>query len=454
MDVPEGDYTIELFVEGPGWGHYSWTHTGTTYGYDTADTIRVDSAHSPVEIQFELGSIAFDLGVFGALDREHAGLRLHRRDVDKDRSHTYIEDFSLDIEHGRIRDQVPGVLPGEYLIEIRYLASQQESFWLPFTHDPEQARWYRVGVDSLLTVTLAQDFSPAHIRGSVTGAWQELGFSPPMVFFVSPDSVLIAHADVRTSGEFDVPLYVLGPLKIGIEQSIRQWVGGTDFQNATVFHPQPGGTISGIHFTQSGIRFHLNVPGDYAESVSFELRDAASSALIGTVATWPAYERYAAVTNLAPGEFLIYISPSRLDLGQALWRPQWYDRAAAVQDAKRVTVSYSGEVINCDLFLELGGSIAGEVRYARSYFYVMVTRVDNPEPWAYDSFPVSASFQFLGLPDGDYKIGAWDGHIPWDGGPAPAGAVWYPGTTDWNQAGVLQISDANAIAGIVIDIPE
>ena len=59
----------------------------------------------------------------------------------------------------------------------------------------------------------------------------------------------------------------------------------------------------------------------------------------------------------------------------------------------------------------------------------------------------------LGLPDGDFKVGAWpvgEGRDWLD--PPPADTVWYPGTEDWDSASVVEIRDASVVTDLVIDV--
>jgi len=70
--------------------------------------------------------------------------------------------------------------------------------------------------------------------------------------------------------------------------------------------------------------------------------------------------------------------------------------------------------------------------------------------WGFRVASAGGTYEVEGLPDGDWKIGAW---LRAEGYPdqPPAGTVWYPGTTDWNEAGVIQVRNHADVTGIVID---
>jgi hypothetical protein len=459
LDVPEGDYTIRLEV-GLYYARYSYAEPEPSYGNIPPDTVRVDLTTSPVVIDFHLGAVTMDLELPGGLDGVDSKVFLHRRGAEHvNFNASYLDEAYAKIENGRLGLRLGAVLPGEYQFEILMGTYQSERFWWPATHERNAAPWYEVAADSVLSLSNEITHEPARIEGRVTGAWQDMGLSPPTVYMVTPDSATtVGIWTLSLSAEFEADLFVPGPFKLGVFQGgdSGQWIGGPGFDDATLFDPQPGETISGIELVQSGLLFRVGAPEPQAGWVRCELYDPVDLRLVSASSIYLGFTRTLSLSNLWPGEFLVRVSPGEGYVGDVAWRPQWFDRAESAAQAQLITISHAGEIVARDLVLELGGVIGGRVEFSEevSFCYVAVTPADDPLSWAYDSFYTSGSaFRFQGLPDGDFKIGAWAGQWSWDGGPPPEGTIWYPGTTDWSGAGIIEIRDAGVVSGIVIEIP-
>jgi hypothetical protein len=57
----------------------------------------------------------------------------------------------------------------------------------------------------------------------------------------------------------------------------------------------------------------------------------------------------------------------------------------------------------------------------------------------------TGAFRFVGLSDGDYRLGVAWYRVP---------VRWYPGVADWRAAGVLSIRDSGEVAGVDWRIPQ
>jgi hypothetical protein len=125
-----------------------------------------------------------------------------------------------------------------------------------------------------------------------------------------------------------------------------------------------------------------------------------------------------------------------------------------------ITIDAPGDVVPVQLTLEQGGLVSGSIAQTAGTdrsFVLYATPADRYEAtdrvWAYTpQLPVP--FGIPGLADGDYKIGAYDGSPGWDDvNTPPAGTIWYPGTTSWDAAGVVEIRNAGSVTGLVIPAP-
>jgi hypothetical protein len=164
------------------------------------------------------------------------------------------------------------------------------------------------------------------------------------------------------------------------------------------------------------------------------------------------------VSNLWPGDFLVFVKPLYLGLGSGVWwKPQWFDRAVDIHGARVISISADGEINKQILTLERGGVISGSVHaiaVSDDFHGLRVTYADTAS--AYLSWPLSelpADFTAEGLGDGNYKIGV---HVAPRGDSTPDSppfTVWYPGTTDWDEAAVISIRDAGTVSGLVIEVP-
>ncbi len=74
--------------------------------------------------------------------------------------------------------------------------------------------------------------------------------------------------------------------------------------------------------------------------------------------------------------------------------------------------------------------------------------------WGYSyAWDSRSEYKLEGLPDGDWKIGV--SSISWGIGSEMnlEEVVWYPENTDWNNAEVFTITDADSIKGITLTAP-
>jgi hypothetical protein len=183
-----------------------------------------------------------------------------------------------------------------------------------------------------------------------------------------------------------------------------------------------------------------------------ELETRAQSA--GTVFTLP---------NLDPGTYLLRILPRRF-LTQG-WIGQWYDGAQAPSEATPVIIPENGGIARVRMDLQEGGYVSGMLTFPQSLpFYDAVfylTRADEPEPVGVlgpEGTHVigTRSYRLSGLPAGRYRLGVLplgSGHGAWPQQP-PSNVIWYPGTTSWDEAAVLEVIPPEEISGIDFELEQ
>ncbi len=468
LDLPAGDYIVQLR---PGISHryiYDYSAAGLGYGQLPPDTLRVDDSRSPVVVDFTLGSLTLHLELSDHLEGESASIELYKRDaIETGQWRTYLNQGEGHIENGQVDIQAVGLLPGEYKVEIVlgrrvYLCNcpyDGEHFWMPGIREESESPWYEVVADSVVALTCSIPTEPARIEGRISGAWLSMGLGvAPELSIVNPDSVIImGQRRVGDDGRFGVDVHLPGPVKLLVTQDgIEQWIGGAGFTEATLYDLQLGETITNIDLVQSGLR--LNIEGDVQFSpygTEIRIHDPMNMELLGTSTYWSWAGSVVPVCNLWPGEYIVHISPDGSDHGGTAWRPQWFDRVTDPAEANLISIGSPGEVVRLDVTLERGGTIAGELEFsspASGWHYVVVTTADQYLCWGADLvFEGNREYLLQGLPDGSYRVGVVPRETVWRyGTPPPAGTTWYPGTGNWDAAETVEILDAADLVGLNI----
>jgi hypothetical protein len=465
LDLPEGRYTLVISVQGWQQTEYDYAAAGLNYGQSSPDTLVISPESSPLVLDFTLGRLVVDVGLSSNLDGESGEVRLHARTLEPSGEwRTYVDRGSAEIKDGHVSMEIPGIIPDQYRVELvlgyrQYDCScpyDGEHVWYPGVRDSTEASWISVGTDSTVALSVDLPTEPARIEGEITGAWQDLGLlEPPALALFSPDSLTIMGSrGVGYGGSFGVDIYLPGPVKLCVTQAgVEQWIGGPTFEEATTFQLEAGETISGVELVQCGLRLSIDAPVRDLESVDVRFYDPVGLTLLATFSSDYESDMVLGVPNLRPGDYLMHVSPRRP--GTVAWRPQWYDRATSPEGAQPITLTAAREVLALPLLLEPGGVVRGTVLMdpdARRDYYIIVTPAGDRTPWGYSyAWDSGPAFAVLGLPDGDFKIGAYPiGANPsWEWpGPAPAATRWYPGGVAWDDAGVITIVDGGDIEGV------
>jgi len=392
---------------------------------------------------------------------------LYRRDaVETGQWRTYVDRGRAEIVNARCDVQIPGILPGEYQLEIVlgrryfmcYCPYDGEHFWMPGIRDRSESPWYFVGPDTTLALTCELSTEPARIEGRISGAWLDMGMTAvPELSIVGPDSVpIMGRRSVEADGSFQVDIHLPGPVKLLVtHDGLEQWIGGPSFTEATVYDLQFGQTISGVEFVQCGVQLFLASPNLGLGAAVIGFHDPENHELLVAASIDAGSPRVLGITNLWPGDYLLRISHGRPLNSQPAWRPQWFDRANEAEQARLVSITNPGQIAQLNLHLELGGRISGTILQTEgpaNHVNVFVTAAGESTVLTYDYFgPWYRGYQVQGLSDGVFKVGACRADQGWDWpDPPPPGTIWYPSTTDWDAAGIVEILDAAVITDVDI----
>ena len=460
LDVPAGRYVLGIMLRSDTHVDYEYSATGLQAGDAPPDTLLVDSTNSPTEVDFDLASLSVHLDLPRELDGERALVVLHRWGLPPAQGfRSYLFRYQAEIQNGVADILARGVLPGTYQLEVVIGLYGGEHFWLPGVRDPGASPLVEIAPNQLVMVAGAVGQTPARLQGRISGAWEELGLTAPSLSLFALDSTVVrGERQVSQDGSFDEHIYLPAPVKLLVtHDGVTQWVGGSNFEAATVFELQAGQTISGIQFVESGALVEVSGEGYNLALTIVQFYDATTMSL---AAEWKSSfapsPNVIAVPNLRPGDYRVHVDFSLR--GFSKWTPQWYDRAVDPVRARIVTIGGEGEVVRIPLVMQQGGTISGVLGgpgLGTDDVIIYVTAADDPSGWSNRWVPAGRqSFTVEGLPNGQWKVGA---SIPAGNNadrPTPApGTIWYPGTTHWQSARVITIRNFEDVTGIEISLP-
>jgi hypothetical protein len=473
LDVPAGRYCVQIrSVDSAS----RYAVSRPNHGDAPAETLLVDSDHSPV-VDFELGRMHVHLDLPPVMDGTRWSLLLYRRS--SPRTPVRSEHGPPEIRGGTLDLTAPALYPGDYRMRMVVGGDScdcsgcwcaGETFWLPGTRDSSAALWVEIAPNATADISCAVGVErPARLEGDVTGAWLEMGLSlPPSVTLVTPDSLpVLGPWGVAPDGHFAVDLFLPEPVKVRVDHyGIAQWVGGPDFAEAEVFPLESGRTTTGARLVQSGLRVVLGGPWLEVQDACIRLYDPTDLRLLASSDLLSGKGLVHGLPNLRPGTYLILLTRAAWWYGSVAWAPQWFDRAVHPRDATAVTIGREGEVANLDVTCDPGGTIRGTVSatqlmggVVRFHYFAYLTPADDPSCLGRvmtTSRPLR--YEMAGVPNGRWKVGV--ARYEWDlfedppvPAQPPAGTVWYPSATDWNEAGIVSVSDLRTVEGIDFVLP-
>lgn len=470
MDLPAGRYTVGIQVAGYEY-LYEYNAAELSYGQIPADILLVDQRHSHSGINFSFGNLLVDVTLSQTIEGEDGEIFIYRRDAAGTSSARSYINYGRDvINNGACQIFIPGVLPGEYKVELVlgrriYLCNcpyDGEHIWYPATRDSSVSPWISVPAGNTEQLAIAANPVTATISGEVIGAWQELNhhIEPEISIFDIDSHKAMGRRRVKTDGSFSVDLHLPGTMKLLVTHgTMEQWIGGAAFDEATTYTVINGETVEDIQLVESAIQ--LSATSDEASLNSqlikfYRAGDRSLAAYWQYDVDYSTFKSGINILNIQPGDYYMHLEP--FAPGQSPWLAQWYDRQPTIDEAIRVVIPAAGEIVDLSVTLLPGGVIRGGIVQstmpAQSY-YVAVTPADAERIWGYVTlWTTETEFEILGLPDGEWKLGAW---IPGEDGndhpEPPARAIWYPGTSAWDDATLITISAASDIDGIILSIP-
>jgi hypothetical protein len=470
MDLPAGYYRVAIQVADYEY-RYEYSATELSYGQIPADLLLVDQRHSHENINFSLGNLSVNVSLSNEIEGEDGEIFIYRRDSAATGSaRSYINYGRGVIENSACEIYLPGVLPGEYKVELLlgrriYLCNcpyDGEHIWYPATRDSSQSPWITVSADSTTQLTIAANPVTAILSGEVIGAWQDLNHNiePEISIFDTDSLTAMGRRRVKHDGTFSIDLHLPGSMKLLVTHgTMQQWVGGSTFEEATVYPVANGETASNIQLIESAIQLSATSAEASLNSQVIRFYNAHDLSFVSHWQYDVDYTNFKKtginIYNIRPGEYFMHLSP--FAPGQSAWLPQWYDRKPSAESALQVVIPAAGEIVAVSVTLIEGGGILGTlVQSAQSTqdYYIVVTPATENLVWGYANlWSHESEFEILGLPDGDWKLGIW----PYETGDIvsmspPAEAFWYPADSNWNDAALFTITDHNEINDIIFTV--
>jgi hypothetical protein len=297
----------------------------------------------------------------------------------------------------------------------------------------------------------------ARVSGSVTGSWQQYQVEHPRVE-VWQDGGAIASATVEPDGQFDAAVLLGGPAKIVIWiDDMPSYVGGPDYDSATIYYLEPGDHVTGISRIESGLTLAVDGLVPLSSYYVVHIFDAAGHDLTRrpTGATGiTGYGYRLPISNLTPGMVLVSLAPTS---DSAYWLPQFYDRRETLAEADPILVPPDGGIAPVAVALVLGGRIRGHIlgpdgEVATRNFDLQLFLAADPDsvvadydPWDVDYDHQTGAYVIRRLPDGDYKLRARLHASPWR---------YWPGVESFADAGVITIENLGEVTGIDLTLPD
>lgn len=466
QECPFGDYVVSVRPNDGIEHHYA--ADGFVDDDRLRDTLRVDESHPVHDLLAELTHLTMILQLPDPTERYRVRLRLHPQG-EGEWSNMYNTEWT---EQGRARVEFPGVRPGSLVVSVDLENEYgREYFWLPGTRDRLQAEAIFVPPKQTTTHTFSLEDGPALVQGSIRGSWLTFPDMRAYAWFVGADSNVVAAPKIEreADGIFQWALHVPEPFRVRLEVDSRQsWLGGDDYESATLFYPEPGEVLSDVNFVESGILFDVVDPfygslhGLSAEVYRADQPDEVFLSWFPSSSDGPQVP----LSGLPQGVY--YVRLINRSFGVP-WSTQWINRSLEFEGAQAIDLTEPGSVAAVPVSLLQGGTVSGSVNWLgvedpesgdwRGYYraYVYLVEAANRETIGHEYVylgdePRARGLELLGVRPGDYKIGICyaTGRLA---DTPPDSTVWYPGTLDWEQAETFEVVSEGLIEGVDFTIP-
>jgi len=434
LTAPVGPVRLQVNVDGG--GRFYQGADGPVWSASEADTLVV--GEHPLQLDIPLGRIAATVTLPANLTGQSVSL-----DGAPVVENQWVSFFTTREEADGPTPFALRMLPaGEYRLRV---GISGQHVYLPPTLDLQAAD--RVPVVPLTEAECAFAVGPpARIAGRVSGSWQVLDQSRPLVEArpTTGDGITATADDL---GRFAIETYVPGPYRLRVRiGGIPAWYGGPDAESATVFELESGQVVDGIEHVESGVLVDLETAGDIQVrrgSVRLWRDDGTwiygNSGLTGNGSF--------AMSNLDAGTYFLELIP---DIWGGDWLHQFYDGQDSLAAATPIAVAGGGTVTEITATLQAGGVIRGQLTDgdgdppSLGWLDLRLFRAgENDESVARlreDRYDVlTGDYELRGLPDGDYHLVARLDDWYW---------LWYPGTPYQDQAQTITITDHALVDGI------
>lgn len=461
LEVPEGPYCLYAFTHESATLSWYYSSGGPVLWVSEADSLYVAAGETRTGMDFLLGSIELTVSVPPELDGTKAYLYLDYPEPPPGEDPIDAPYNRIWATDGFLSGFFSGVVAGDYRLRLKLVD-------VPHVNDYQVMRLYTAdAADSTSEIVAVQAGAiaertaalldpPAVIAGRFAGAWETLGFFYSRLGFFADDSTRLFDIRSNTDGTFRQEFYGFGPVCLLVTTNeIDRWVGGPNFASATRYSLQVGTLYEDLELRDCGI--HLGLTNSDATDIgSAWLRiyvEMQSEPLLEQHLTGRDETAILPYVNLDPGDYYVHLEPTYF--GASSWFAQWHSGAREREQATPIHLEALGDVAQVTMELVSGGRIEGLVRRPAErmhrYWRVGITGADSEVRLGEFRGPqYSTDYWLRGLPDGDYKVGAW--FVLADGESEPEEIVWYPGTTEWNAATPLSISAANTLGEIDIDL--
>jgi hypothetical protein len=436
LSVPLGSYLLSAKAPTP--------PSDIWYGADSlslrpreADTLLVTAAEEPVRADFVLGDL--EVGVLVPRELRRGRLELW--------AEAEAQSIPTTREAGPVeaRFKLRGLAPGRYRLRLKHTDPEgnRSAFYLPpTTHDPGEAEGMQV-VANDVTEWRGSVPAPGHLRGRVLGSWRETARDLPLILVEGPHrGVALSHTDER--GAFEVPIFAPGRVLVYARMGSEPvFFGQGGPYNPAQFEVGPGRdadvgtvTLGGMRIRLSGYPVPRPLPRIWIHQI--RIHDAEGRTLRPQIGIQDGSA--VTVSGLTPGSYFLQISQP---IGVP-WRPQWYDRASSLENARPLVMGAAGDLIEVEVRLEEGGVIEGRVLDPDGEVAAPVRIEAEAVTTDFGIRPVEASesdgsFRIQGLPDDEIRLWATSpGYV----------VTYYPGTASFGEAESIPIRLASRVRWI------
>lgn len=451
VTAPTGRYI--LGVSGQNATVY-YAASGPTNAIGRADTLLLASGRPVGPIELRAGSCEIRVRTPAALEGVYVRLRLWRRDS------AWEETVSATATRtgGWLVVRYAPMVPGVYVAGTDVFSDDWRPF--PFGSTLETAQRFVIEAGRRTEAEFELP-APAVLRGSVDGSWQRLReltqTQDAVVQAYRPDSTQGEFVRLRDSRSWSFASYETTPRRLVLWiGGIARWIGGPSFQDAAVFTPVLGETLTVPEEIESGILVRTVGPDSLLDSrAAVELFDSLGVSLGRVSGGYGAYSSNRFVlANLVPGSYYLKLSHASSSARSA-WSNCWHEGAKDQAHAAAVRIHRRGEIVVLETRLPPAARILGRVQTSRpeGYQYLLADLWNEGDTShaAYQQtvMPATDPFEFSGMEMGRYLLS-----VAIDTGGHNYSRWWYPGTWSPHEAQVIDIHDFGQVEDLAWSLPQ